>query len=215
MDWSDDEEEEEEAEGSREEEEEGEEEAQRMIDEQRRRREERSAFRSSRAAGAEGETPILDSTPASPIPTNTTAAPDTTNATGAARTFLIYVVGGYYPPDHTIVTGGLDNFESFEALLELAEMLGHSKPPTVTKEDIDKSGLETIKPWQLTQYEDEGRVSYNCIERCLICLDDYDEEDDIRIMSCRHAFHKDCVDKWLQTGKNNCPACRSTGVGSS
>lgn len=29
-------------------------------------------------------------------------------------------------------------------------------------------------------------------------------------MTCRHAFHKDCVDKWLQTGKNNCPACRST-----
>ena len=28
-------------------------------------------------------------------------------------------------------------------------------------------------------------------------------------MTCRHAFHKDCVDKWLETGKNNCPACRS------
>ncbi|EAU80868.2 hypothetical protein CC1G_03044 [Coprinopsis cinerea okayama7 len=129
-----------------------------------------------------------------------------------ARTFLIYVIGGYYPPDHAIVTGGLENFESFEALLELAEMLGHARAPTVTKEDIEKAGLEIIKPWQLSQYEDEGRVAYNCIERCLICLDDYDHEDDIRIMNCRHAFHKDCVDKWLQTGKNNCPACRSTGV---
>ena len=28
-------------------------------------------------------------------------------------------------------------------------------------------------------------------------------------MACRHAFHKECVDKWLETGKNNCPACRS------
>lgn len=28
-------------------------------------------------------------------------------------------------------------------------------------------------------------------------------------MACRHAFHKDCVDRWLETGKNNCPACRS------
>jgi hypothetical protein len=28
-------------------------------------------------------------------------------------------------------------------------------------------------------------------------------------MTCRHAFHKSCVDKWLQTGRNNCPACRT------
>ena len=45
--------------------------------------------------------------------------------------------------------------------------------------------------------------------QCLICLDDYEPEHDIRVMSCRHAFHKDCVDKWLQVGRNNCPACRS------
>ena len=34
-----------------------------------------------------------------------------------SRTFLIYVIGGYYPPDHTIVTGGPESFQSFEALL--------------------------------------------------------------------------------------------------
>ncbi|KAH6911793.1 hypothetical protein BKA70DRAFT_1268516 [Coprinopsis sp. MPI-PUGE-AT-0042] len=211
MDWDEDESDEEE-----EDEEAEEEAAQRMIDDQQRRREERSAYRSSRATtGSSDLPPPLDSPIEAPASPDAAANNNTNNAaTGGARTFLIYVVGGYYPPDHTIVTGGLDNFESFEALLELAEMLGHAKPPTVTKEDIDKSGLETIKPWQLSQYEDEGRVSYNCIERCLICLDDYDEEDHIRIMSCRHAFHKDCVDKWLQTGKNNCPACRSTGVNS-
>ena len=28
-------------------------------------------------------------------------------------------------------------------------------------------------------------------------------------MTCKHAFHKECVDKWLQVGRNNCPACRS------
>ncbi|KAJ2925561.1 hypothetical protein H1R20_g11535, partial [Candolleomyces eurysporus] len=141
--------------------------------------------------------------------TNATSLPF--NAPGS-RTFLIYVIGGYYPPDHNIVTGGPESFESFEALLELAEMLGNVKPPTVTKEDIDKSGLETIKPALLSSYEKQGRVASSCTERCLICLDDYDAEDDVRVMSCRHAFHQGCVDKWLQTGRNNCPACRSTGV---
>ncbi|KAF8073474.1 hypothetical protein FPV67DRAFT_749065 [Lyophyllum atratum] len=129
-----------------------------------------------------------------------------------SRTFLIYVIGGYYPPNHSILNGGPDTLASLEALLELADLLGHAKPPTVTKEDIEKSGLETIKSTQLEQYEREEKISSNCTERCLICLDDYQPEDDIRVMKCRHAFHQNCVDKWLETGRNNCPACRSTGV---
>lgn len=127
-----------------------------------------------------------------------------------SRTFLIYVIGGYYPPDHQIITGG--NLDSFEALWELAELLGQVKPPTVSKEDIDKSGLEVIKANSLEEYANEGRVATNCVDRCLICLDDYVPDDDLRILSCKHAFHQGCVDKWLQTGRNNCPACRSKGV---
>ncbi|KAF8874636.1 hypothetical protein CPB84DRAFT_1853542 [Gymnopilus junonius] len=129
-----------------------------------------------------------------------------------SRTFLIYVIGGYYPPDHSIVTGGPNILDSFEALLELADLLGQVKPPTVSKEDIEKSGLKIVKASELDHLEKQGQVASNCLDRCLICLDDYDAEDPIRIMSCRHAFHKGCVDEWLQTGRNNCPACRSTGV---
>lgn len=46
--------------------------------------------------------------------------------------------------------------------------------------------------------------------QCLICLDEYDPEDEVRLLTCRHGFHKTCVDTWLETGRNNCPACRST-----
>ncbi|KAF8843245.1 hypothetical protein BDN67DRAFT_1001060 [Paxillus ammoniavirescens] len=130
--------------------------------------------------------------------------------TPGSRTFLIYVIGGYYPPDHQIITGG--NLDSFEALWELAELLGQVKPPTVSKEDIEKSGLEIIKASMLEEYEKQGRVANNCIDRCLICLDDYDPEDELRVLSCRHTFHQGCVDRWLETGRNNCPACRSKGV---
>ncbi|CAA7266042.1 unnamed protein product [Cyclocybe aegerita] len=132
-------------------------------------------------------------------------------AAPGSRTFLIYVIGGYYPPDHNIVTGG-PTLDSFDALIELADLLGHVKPPTVSKDEIEKSGLETIKASQVAQYEKDGKISSNCTDRCLICLDDYDPEDNVRVMTCRHAFHKNCVDEWLQRGRNNCPACRTTGV---
>jgi hypothetical protein len=94
----------------------------------------------------------------------------------------VLVCLGYYPPNHDIVTGS-ENLDSFEALLwvpllavsnsvfigflcrELAELLGQVKPPVATKEEIEKSGLEIIKPADLERYEKEGRVASNCVER--------------------------------------------------
>jgi hypothetical protein len=134
-----------------------------------------------------------------------------TNDRNASRTFLIYVIGGYYPPNHHIVTG-TDGMDSYEALWELAALLGQVKPPVATPEDIENSGLQIIKPSEIEQYAGDGQVASNCIDRCLICLDDYEPEDDLRVMSCKHFFHKTCVDKWLQIGRNNCPACRTKGV---
>ncbi|KAN0130209.1 hypothetical protein V8E53_011966 [Lactarius tabidus] len=125
-----------------------------------------------------------------------------------STTFFIYVIGGYYPPNHQLVIG-TDPLDSFE---ELAELLGQVKPPTASKEDIDNSGLEIIRSGVLAEYEKIGRIAPICVDRCLICLEDYDPEEDLRLLSCRHVFHRDCVDRWLETGRNNCPACRSQGV---
>jgi len=101
---------------------------------------------------------------------------------------------------------------SFEALWELAELLGQVKPPVATQEDIANSGLEVIKMSEIAKYREEGKIASNTIEKCLVCLDDYEETEELRLMSCKHLFHKVCVDKWLQQGRNNCPACRTKGV---
>jgi len=66
---------------------------------------------------------------------------------------------------------GTDPLDSFEALWELTELLGQVKPPTATKEDIAKSGLEVIRPVDLIQYEKDGRVASNCVDRVRSLLD--------------------------------------------
>ena len=58
-----------------------------------------------------------------------------------------------------ISTDPLDSFE------ELAELLGHVKPQTATREDIDNSGLEVIRPNVLTEYEKIGRIAPMCVDR--------------------------------------------------
>ncbi|KAG9090713.1 hypothetical protein FRC07_012034, partial [Ceratobasidium sp. 392] len=130
------------------------------------------------------------------------------------RNYIIWIIGGYYPSNHPLLAHPnlfLGQVHPDE-LWMLNEFLGQVKPPTASREDIAKAGLRVIKGAQVGEYAKDGGVTENCTERCLICLDDYANEEDLRIMSCKHMFHKDCVDRWMETGRNNCPACRTKGV---
>jgi hypothetical protein len=48
---------------------------------------------------------------------------------------------------------------------ELADLLGQVKPSTVSKEDIESSGLEVIKASLLPQYYKENKITANCLDR--------------------------------------------------
>jgi hypothetical protein len=54
------------------------------------------------------------------------------------------------------------------------------------------------------------RETYSCDsihEPCSICLDSYEEGDELLYMPCRHTFHSACLHRWLH-GHNTCPVCR-------
>lgn len=50
-------------------------------------------------------------------------------------------------------------------------------------------------------------VSDDGLEKCTICLSEFEEEEDVRRLPCMHLFHIECVDQWLATNKR-CPICR-------
>ncbi|KAK0461080.1 uncharacterized protein EV420DRAFT_1530134 [Desarmillaria tabescens] len=47
-------------------------------------------------------------------------------------------------------------------------------------------------------------------EICPICIVDFEEDDDVRILPCEghHRFHQQCVDPWLLELSSSCPICR-------
>ena len=47
----------------------------------------------------------------------------------------------------------------------------------------------------------------NDAEKCTICLNNFEEQEDVRRLPCMHLFHIECVDQWLPTNKR-CPICR-------
>ncbi|ODN73056.1 hypothetical protein L202_08451 [Cryptococcus amylolentus CBS 6039] len=151
----------------------------------------------------------------SPSTSPNTSSHSTSNTAATINTYLIYIIGANYPPAHPIlrmpslVHGGE---MSDEELRLVGDILGPVKAPTVAKGDIEKSGLRVVKGGDMKKEGEAGRVLESCAERCLVCLSDYEPEEDCRILACRHAFHQDCVDHWLTQGRNSCPACRAEAV---
>lgn len=47
-------------------------------------------------------------------------------------------------------------------------------------------------------------------ETCPICILDFEEGDNVRILPCegQHRFHQTCVDPWLLELSSSCPICR-------
>lgn len=46
-------------------------------------------------------------------------------------------------------------------------------------------------------------------DSCAICLDTLEENDDVRGLTCGHAFHASCLDPWLINRRACCPLCKA------
>mmetsp|Transcript_40080 Transcript_40080/g.55694 ORF Transcript_40080/g.55694 Transcript_40080/m.55694 type:complete len:277 (-) Transcript_40080:342-1172(-) len=47
-------------------------------------------------------------------------------------------------------------------------------------------------------------------EECYVCLSEYVEGEQLRVLPCKHEFHAACVDKWLKEVHRVCPLCRAS-----
>lgn len=47
------------------------------------------------------------------------------------------------------------------------------------------------------------------VQECPICLDTFCLGDEIRMLGCKHCFHRSCIDSWL-VNLLKCPLCRSS-----
>lgn len=68
---------------------------------------------------------------------------------------------------------------------------------------LDKS---TIRQMRTKRYKSPTRDERQ-VESCCICLEDYKRRDKLRVLPCKHEFHKKCIDTWF-SDHVKCPICR-------
>lgn len=97
------------------------------------------------------------------------------------------------------------------------------------KEEIQQAEAQAVpraRPQPEATVSDQGRprttsampdISPSAIgrETCPICIVDFEEGDDLRVLPCegKHRFHQECVDQWLLELSSSCPICREGMIG--
>lgn len=42
-------------------------------------------------------------------------------------------------------------------------------------------------------------------DQCPVCMEDFEQGQEVRLLPCRHKFHPDCIDPWLLNVSGSCP----------
>ncbi|KAA3476835.1 RING/U-box superfamily protein isoform 1 [Gossypium australe] len=93
-----------------------------------------------------------------------------------------------------------------EALFEVL----HRQPVSLSLSMVSPPAPESVVDSFPLRSHKKANVAEDgdAVEQCHICLGEYEEGDQIRILPCQHEFHMSCVDKWLKEIHGVCPLCR-------
>eukprot|EP01102_Stenamoeba_stenopodia_P023216 TRINITY_DN9921_c0_g1_i1.p1 TRINITY_DN9921_c0_g1~~TRINITY_DN9921_c0_g1_i1.p1 ORF type:complete len:288 (+),score=28.19 TRINITY_DN9921_c0_g1_i1:211-1074(+) len=86
-------------------------------------------------------------------------------------------------------------------LLRISRVI-ENRPPALSVEQIDK-----IAPAFAYQPEKENPTGEEL--SCAVCMDNFQANDMVRKLSCKHIYHDKCVSQWLEIN-STCPMCRAT-----
>ncbi|XP_074572345.1 E3 ubiquitin-protein ligase ATL23-like [Curcuma longa] len=83
-----------------------------------------------------------------------------------------------------------------------------ARPSLVASEGKAAAGLSTAE-LDMIAGDGGGGAVVDGGQDCAVCLEEMEEGQAARVLpECRHAFHRECVDRWL-AGHRECPLCRA------
>ena len=62
----------------------------------------------------------------------------------------------------------------------------------------------SIRDLEMRETKDENVFG---LEQCVICLNDYESDDQVRRLRCGHVYHALCIEEWFEQS-SACPLCK-------
>jgi hypothetical protein len=134
----------------------------------------------------------------------------------AAITFMVFVASVSYIALSTIFSCFYTGRSQQQP--DSSEMWSQAQQPVAVVVEETKRALEEIPVVmvQVTRAPNSGSSGVGAAEdddepsECAVCLVEYVGGEEVRVLpTCRHGFHRECVDRWLLTRAPTCPVCRA------
>jgi len=85
---------------------------------------------------------------------------------------------------------------TYEQLLQLEDEVGN------VSKGLNSQQFENLP---ITKYKKE---KYSENFQCIICMEEFNEKEKVKLLPCGHIFHPNCIKEWLMKQKS-CPFCKS------
>jgi len=104
-----------------------------------------------------------------------------------------------------------ESVRTVEELLRLVVLLRRSaearRQIAVTQSALQRN-TATVK--HRSSQSDEGENESQ--QECSICLEQFQEDEELRLLPCFHKYHTACIDRWFQHSPA-CPICKNSIIG--
>ncbi|KAK9696354.1 hypothetical protein K7432_012508 [Basidiobolus ranarum] len=109
---------------------------------------------------------------------------------------------------------GLSIFGAIYYIIKIRRVLAQTRAHPIPEPLHTRSTLKShdLNGLVIVSYSINDKPQLSTIhfesDMCAVCLNDYEDSDQLRTLPCLHQFHRACIDPWLLSRSSLCPICK-------